>query len=183
MKKMMISAAVGLVLQFIAAKAMAQSALSELKLQAGEDAVAFSEKIAPTPTSSALPASEAVIPANDVFAQCADIDALAVRAFSLPEAIEHVQTCLDKTYNRHPFARRIYFVTAEAARFTVRACPPDAPRTCQGIMLVDGIKITVSGRAPATDSVLGDIGYSLKKRRGFLLGFNAKLESKLVPRP
>ena len=183
MKKMMMAAAIGLVLPLIAGTALAQSALSELKLQAGEDAVTLSERMTPTPVSEALPESQDAIPAQDVFAQCAEVDALAVRAWTLPEAVQHAQSCLDKTYNQHRMTRKIYFVTAEAARFTVRACPPNAPRTCQGLMLVDGIKISVSGRVPASDTVLTDIGYSLQKRRGLLLGFHAILANKSVPLP
>ncbi|MFI5348812.1 MAG: hypothetical protein ACHQ2Z_04645 [Elusimicrobiota bacterium] len=183
MKKLMISAAAGFVLSMISGTAMAQSALAELRLQAGEDAVALSERMTPTPVSEALPESQDAIPAQDVFAQCAEVDALAVRAWTLPEAVQHAQSCLDKTYNRQIHTRKIYWVTAEAARFTVRACPPNAPRTCQGLMLVDGIKISVSGHVPASDTVLGDIGYSLQKRRGFLLGFHAIVANKSLPLP
>jgi hypothetical protein len=184
MKKMKMIAAVGLALPLLAGAALAQSALAELKLQAGEDAVALSARMTPTPTASELPETPASLPmSQDVFAQCADIDALTLRAWTLPEAVEHVQTCLDKTYNQHRFTRKIYFVTAEAARFTVRACPADAPRTCQGLALVDGVKISVSGRVPATDAVLGNLGYSLAKRRGFLLGFHAILANNAAPLP
>ncbi|MBI3553231.1 MAG: hypothetical protein HY077_12115 [Elusimicrobia bacterium] len=270
MKKTTKYAVLGILLPLIATAAMAQSAISELKLQAGDDAVAASVKLEPVHTSIMLepqvtPETRARLqsafrdlkekgfpgvkwaglplgvryvrvplqlmtcpgcvsyvamipvgalsptapvkdpnlaeyfiiersgewikpqarysgaikmPVKDVLAQCADLDVLNVRGWTLPEAVAHTQSCLDKTYFQHPFARRIYFVSAQAARFGVRACPENAPRTCNAIMLVAGVKITVSGRVPAGDSVLSDIGYSLEKRHGKLYGFHAILDNK-----
>ncbi|MFI5363006.1 MAG: hypothetical protein ACHQ49_13630 [Elusimicrobiota bacterium] len=183
MKTKMTQVVIAIALSFTAGSARAPNALSELKLQAGADATALAERNIETPVSVAIPELQDQTPPTDVFAKCGDIDALTLRAWSLPEAAQHVQTCLNKTYSPLTLPRKIYWVTAEAARFTVRACPPNAPRTCQGLMLVDGVKITVSGRVPASDGVVSDIEYSLLKRRGMVLGFHAKLENKSQPLP
>ncbi len=266
MKKLTKNAVIGLLLPLLSTAAIAQTALTELRLQAGDDAVAVSQKIeavaaapqvnpettaklqakfralrdqnfpgiewkrmslgvryvrvplqtvscpgcvsytallpigALTPTAPVGDPNKAsyfiiersgewikpesafsapiAMPAHDIFAQCADVDALNIRAWSLPEAVAHTQACLNKTYNQNPTTRRIYFVSAAQAKFSVRACPENAPRTCNAIMLVDGVQITVSGRVPAADSVLSDIGFALSTRHGKLYGFHAVLDNK-----
>jgi hypothetical protein len=119
-----------------------------------------------------------VMPGRDLFARCSDVDALALRAWSLPEAVARTQSCLDKTFNQHPLARRIYFVTAAAASFGVPVCGNPAPgaMTCDAIVEVQGVQITVSGRVPADDTAVSDLGYSLRQRNGMLYGYHAAID-------
>ncbi|MBI3553230.1 MAG: hypothetical protein HY077_12110 [Elusimicrobia bacterium] len=164
---------------------MAQTALSALKLQAGDEAVAASARVEAVHGAVLDGGRIVTLPAvaKDVFAQCQAVDAKAMSlvAWTLPQAVGAMQNCLDKTYNQHPFARRIYFVTAKAGRFGVPMCP-SAPgmMSCQGIMEVQGIVITVSGKILTGDSVLMDLNYSLKKRSGLLLGWHTSLDNQAV---
>jgi hypothetical protein len=85
-----------------------------------------------------------------------------------------MQTCLNHTYTSDGTA---YRVQTRVARFAVPACPASlGALSCQEIVEVEGIRITVSGRLAAEDFVLADLSYTLKKRGGKFLGFDAVLD-------
>ena len=144
--------------------ALAQTALQQLKFQAGESAVAAASQIE-TVTGAPVASQPLMIPrdAKDVLGACQTIDAKAFSlvAWTLPQAVDEVQACLNKTYGSKPGARRAYSVTATAARFQE----------------VAGIKISVAGRILTGDSVLMDLSYSLQKRAGKVMGYQAILDS------
>ena len=179
--KKMIQIAMTLSLICGASAAMAQSALSQLAGQAGVEAAplmgqlkAFQEGAQNRPL---------MIPRQpkDVLGSCAAVDAKAFSlvGWTLPQAVGQIQACLNKTYAVEG-ARRAYSVTAAAGRFGVRACPEAAAgqMTCQAIMEVEGIQITVNGKILTGDSVLMDLNYSISKRGGKLLGWHAELDNK-----
>lgn len=138
------------------ARAHAQTALQQLKLQAGEQAVAASAQL---PASRAVvaalvPAPTVPLNAKDVFAQCQmfEEEGFSKVGWTLPQAAQVTQFCLNKSYKRAPG----YSVTASV--------------TPAGLM------ITVAGRVLTGDPVLMDLGYSLSKRGGKLLGYVATLD-------
>jgi len=113
---------------------------------------------------------------KDLFAACSVIDAKTFRAYSLPEAAQALQGCLDQT-----FAGRKYTVTARPGRFSMRACPQAAGQlSCQAIVEVQGLIITVDGAILMGDGALADLNFSLNKRGGKLLGFKAIIDNKAV---
>jgi len=140
------------------ARARAQTALQQLKLQAGEQAVAASAQLpAPRAAVAARIAAPALaMKATDVFAQCQMFEAQAFSqvSWTLPQAAQVTQFCLNKSYNRTP-------------GFSVSASATPA-----------GLTITVSGGIMTGDSVLMDLGYSLGKRGGKLLGYSATLDER-----
>lgn len=143
----------------IGARAKAQTALQQLKAQAGEAAVAAAVQ---APVAGHAVAAQALPPAlapraTDVFARC---QVFTAKAFSevqwtLPQAAQVTQFCLNKSFQDSPD----YSVTASASQ--------------------TGITITVAGQVLAGDPVLADLGYSLSRRGGKLLGYGAALQSRV----
>jgi len=179
MNKMMKMTVIAICGAFLSSAAMAQSALQQLKFQAGDDAVAASAEI-PTVHTAVLPGGGLVtlpLNAKDVFTQCQAVDskAMSLVAWTLPQAVGVMQHCLDKSYSEEG---RGYTVTAKAAKFFVPLCAPAPGRmACQAMTEVDGIQITVEGQILTGDSVLMDLNFSLKQRDGKILGFRAAVDN------
>ena len=179
--KKTIQAVMTLSLIFGARAAMAQSALSQLVGLANVEVSPLAKQF--QSLQDGVQNRPLMIPQHpqDVLEGCMALDAkaLSLVAWTLPQAVGQIQACLNKTYAPRPNERRIYSVTAEAARFGVRMCPAAAGQlSCQAIMEVEGIKITVNGKILTGDAVLANLNYSLQKRGEKLLGFNAVLENK-----
>ncbi len=104
--------------------------------------------------------------AKDVFSSCDVLEAKSFMPWNVSQAAIMIQTCLNHAYA----ADGGYRVTAEAARFSSRACP-SGPATCRAMIEVVGIKITVSGSILTGDSVLLDLNGSLEQRGNKLMGF------------
>lgn len=118
---------------------------------------------------------------QDVLADCSIIDAKTFRAYSLPEAAKVLNGCLSEAYASGPRTRRAYTVSARQGRFGVRLCPEarDAGSfSCQAIVEVEGLIITVDGQILTGDPVLENLQYSVQKRGGKLLGFSATVDNK-----
>ncbi|NNN06103.1 MAG: hypothetical protein HKL90_09415 [Elusimicrobia bacterium] len=166
-KKSLLSAATAAVL--LASAARAQTALQQLAAQSGVDAapLAATQNAARLESSRSTEGSE--IPARDVFAGCPALGDSAVIPANAKQAAIFLQTCLNHVYPQSG----AYQVQAQAARFGVRACPPGGAASCGAIIEVDGIELSVSGTVPDGDPVLFDLGYSLSRRSGRLLGFPA----------
>lgn len=166
-----------------ASAAMAQSAISELAVQAGVDAAPLAQQF--RSFQDGTQNAPLMIPRNpkDALSGCMAIDAkaLSLVAWTLPQAVGQIQSCLNKVYADGDAQPRGYTVTASAARFSVRACPEAAAgqMACEAIMEVEGIKITVSGKILTGDSVLMDLNYSLRQRGSKLLGFHAVIDNKV----
>jgi hypothetical protein len=181
--KKMIQVVMTLSLLCGASAAMAQSAISQLAVQAGMDAAPLAQQFRSFQDSTQN--KPLMIPRNpkDVLGGCMAIDAkaLSLVAWTLPQAVGQIQSCLNKTFVDGDAQPRGYTVTAEAARFGVRACPEAqaGQMACQAFMEVEGIKITVSGKILTGDSVLMDLNYSLQKRAAMLLGYHAVLDNKV----
>ena len=94
---------------------------------------------------------------KDVLANCSALDAKSFLPWNVNQASLMVQTCLNHAYP----ADGGYRVTAQPARFAE----------------VIGIKITVTGRILASDTVLGDLKSTLDKRGDKLMGFETTLEN------
>jgi hypothetical protein len=181
MNKMMKMSTIALCGALLSTAAAAQTAFQQLQAQAGADALVRSAQIE-TPHAAIQPGGELVtVPLNakDVFAQCQAVDAKAMSlvAWTLPQAIGVMQSCLNKSYAQSTG----YAVTAKAAKFMVPMCKP-APGQfgCMGMKEVDGIELSISGKILTGDSVLMDLNFSIKKRGGKLLGFPASIDDQAV---
>lgn len=164
----------GIILALAATGAKAQSALTQLGAEAGNDTVALAQQLKDVRAMDAGPAPVVSIPqrANDIFDNCGVLDAKSFVAWNVTQAALMVQTCLNHAYA----ADGQYRVTASAARFGSRACPT-GPASCRAIIEVVGIKITVSGHVLTGDSVLLDLNGSLSRRNNKLLGFEATVDN------
>jgi hypothetical protein len=163
MNKMMKMTVIAIGSALLCSQAMAQSAMQQLKFQAGSDAVVASQRIE-TPRASIVSYGQPLtIPrdAKDVFAQCQTIDAKAFSlvSWTLPQAVQAMQFCLNKNYNK----TSAYSVTATASNGAAA-----------------GIQIMVAGRILTGDSVLMDLAYSLRKRADKVMGWSASLDSQAV---
>ncbi len=179
MNKMMKMTVIAICGMMLTSAAMAQSAIQQLQLQAGDDAVSASSQIQAV-RAAIQPGGQLVsVPLNakDVFAQCQAIDSKAMELveWTLPQAVGVMQHCLDKSFNQESLG---YTVTAKSAKFFVPLCAPAPGRmACQAMKEVDGIQITVEGQILTGDSVLMDLNFSLKKRDGKILGFRASVDN------
>ena len=180
--KKTLQAVMTLSLIFGATAAMAQSALSQLAGQAGVDGAALSQQLRSFQESTQNRPLMIPRQPKDILDGCMALDAkpLSLVAWTLPQAVGQIQSCLNKTYTTGNGQRRAYFVNVEAARLTVRVCPAAAPGqfSCQAFEEVDGLQITVSGKILTGDPVLSDLNYSLQKRSAKLLGYHAAVENK-----
>jgi hypothetical protein len=164
----------GFILALAATGAKAQSALTQLGAEAGNDTVALAQQLKDVRTMDAGPAPILTLPqhAKDIFQNCAALEAKSFVAWNVTQAAIMVQTCLNHAYA----ADGQYRVVAQAARFGSRACP-SGPATCRAIIEVVGIKITVSGQIMTGDSVLLDLNGSLSQRNNKLMGFETLVEN------
>ncbi|MDE2491749.1 MAG: hypothetical protein KGM24_12960 [Elusimicrobia bacterium] len=163
----------GSILALAPSFAGAQTALSQLGAAAGVDAAPLARTLR---DSRALAASfpKIVIPVRrDVLGSCGFLAQQPIRPWNVKQAALVLQTCLNHVYP----ADAAYEVRASAARFGVRACPEAAAgaMSCQAIVEVEGVSISVIGTVPAGDPVVGDLAYSLNVRDGMLMGFHAIL--------
>ena len=110
---------------------------------------------------------------KDVLANCSALDAKSFLPWNVNQASLMIQTCLNHAYP----ADGGYQVRAQPARFGSRLCPDGAGTACRAIIEVIGIKITVSGRILASDSVLSDLKSTLDQRGDKLMGFETTLEN------
>jgi hypothetical protein len=156
----------------------AYDALQQLGLQAGVDAAPIANRMKTIRALSAaeVPQTQTIArDSKDIFEDCSALEARSFAPWTPKQAALLVQTCLNHAYA----ADGRFSVRAEAARFGVRACPENVPGTmsCQAIVEVVGIKITVSGSLLTGNSVLNDLNGSLKKRGGKLMGFSAIVDN------
>lgn len=167
---------------FGAAAAKAESALSQLAGQAGIEAAPLAQQFRSFQESTENRPLMIPRQPKDILDGCMALDAkpLSLVAWTLPQAVGQIQSCLNKTYTEGNGRRRAYFVNVEAARLTVRVCPQAKPGqlSCQAFEEVDGLQITVSGKILTGDPVLSDLNYSLQKRGAKLLGYHAAVENK-----
>lgn len=169
----------GLSLLLACSPAMAQTALQDLGAAAGTDVAPIVARMK-TVRDIAAAQGPLTIPRfqKDVFESCTELEAKPFVAWNVKEAVQLIQTCLGRSYRTEGST---YKVEARVARFDVPACPAKAGAlSCQAIIEVEGIAITVSGRIMTGNAVLSDLNYSLNKREGKLLGFHATLDSKAV---
>lgn len=169
------AALIALTLTLASRPAAAATALQQLGQEAGIDVAPLARRMT---SVRALAAASAplMIPrrSQDVFEGCSALEARSLKAWTPAQAALLVQTCLNHAYA----ADGAYSVRAEAARFGTRVCPEQAGRlSCQAIVEVVGIKITVSGVILTGDSVLLDLNASLARRGGKLLGFPAIVDN------
>lgn len=160
--------------------ALAQSALSQLGAEAGVDAAPLARQLQAARELPVQPPPTIPLNRKDVFEGCRALDVVSIMPLTAPTAALLVQTCLNHAYPQDGSFR----VTAEAARFGLRACPMSGDsRTCGAMMEVLGVKITVAGSIMMGNPVLADLNFSLNKRDGQLVGFHAILddEAKLLP--
>jgi hypothetical protein len=163
----------GLILALASTGAMAQSALQQLGEQAGVEVAPLAQQMKEVRAEQAHGPVGVPLHAKDIFAGCSSYEAKPFLAWTAPQAALIVQTCLNNAY---PADGR-YTVTAASARFG-RPCRPGASATCRAIVEVIGIKITVNGEILTGDGVLADLNYSIEKRGGLLLGFDAIVDNK-----
>ena len=169
----------GLMLTLACAPASAQTALQELGLAAGVDVAPIVSRMKAVRDIQAAqePLTIPRFP-KDVLESCEVLGAKPFMAWNVKQAALLIQTCLNHAYTEDGST---YRVKAEAARFTVPACPARAGAlSCQALIEVDGIRITVSGRVMTGNAVLGDLNFSLQKREGKQLGFHAELDDQAV---
>ena len=169
----------GLMVVMACSPVMAQTALQQLGTQAGVDMAPLMAQMKLTRDihANGEPLTIPRFP-KDVFTACTELDAKPFVAWTTKQAAQMVQSCLDRSYG--PSAKT-YAVTAKVARFGVKACPDRAGMlSCQAIIEVEGIEITVSGKIMTGNSVLSDLNFSLQKREGKLVGFHAVLDDKAV---
>lgn len=174
MKKISALLAVLAVSAFAASAARA-GAFEDLGMASGLDVTPLKVQVAALQQESQ---QRLMIPRDrkDILASCSVIDAKTFIAYTLPAAANILQGCLDQA-----FAGRKYTVTAHTGRFSMRACPQAAGQLgCQAIVEVQGLIITVDGTILMGDGALADLGYSLNKRGGKLLGFPAIVDNKAV---
>lgn len=165
----------GIILALAATGAKAQSALTQLGAEAGNDTVALAQQFKDMRAMDAGSSQVVGLPrrAKDVFSSCDVLEAKSFMPWNVSQAAIMVQTCLNHAYA----ADGAYRVVAEAARFGSRARPNDAGASCRAIIEVVGIKISVQGEVMAGDSVLLDLNASLAQRNNKLLGFEATIEN------
>ncbi|MFI5345512.1 MAG: hypothetical protein ACHQ51_03975 [Elusimicrobiota bacterium] len=171
----LVSALMGLTLTLASRPAMAATALQQLGQEAGIDTAAIAQQMK-TVHALSLAAAPLMIPrhSKDVFEGCSALEERPLQPWTPAQAALLVQTCLNHAYA----ADGRYTVRAQATRFSKRVCPQnDAMMTCQAIVEVIGIKITVAGTIMTGDSVLLDLDGTLKQREGKLLGFPATLDN------
>ncbi len=145
----------------------AQTALQQLAAQSGVDAAPLTATWSAARLESSRVAEDTEIPARDVFAGCPALGESAVAPANSKQAAIFLQTCLNHLYPQNG----AYQVQAQAARFGVRACAPGGFASCGALVEVDGIELSVHGTVPNGDPVLLDLGYTLSRRDGRLLGF------------
>ena len=174
-KNTTISILTGIILALAATGAKAQSALTQLGAEAGNDTVALAQQLKDVRSMDAGQSPVVSLPrhAKDIFENCSALEAKSFVAWNVSQAAIMVQTCLNHAYA----ADGQYRVTAKAARFGSRACPNGGAATCRAIIEVVGIKITVSGRIMTGDSVLLDLNGSLTQRDNKLMGFETTVEN------
>ena len=165
----------GIILALAATGAKAQSALTQLGAEAGNDTVALASQFKDMRAMDAGSSEVVGLPrhAKDVFSSCEVLEAKSFLPWNVSQAALMVQTCLNHAYA----ADGAYRVTAQAARFGSRACPNNAGASCRAIIEVVGIKITVQGQIMTGDSVLLDLNSSLTQRNNKLLGFETTVEN------
>ncbi|MDE2143649.1 MAG: hypothetical protein KGL74_12640, partial [Elusimicrobia bacterium] len=164
----LVAALIALTLTLASRPAMAATALQQLGQEAGIDAAPLAQQLKAVRALAAVSAP-LMIPrrSKDVFEGCSALEARSLKAWTPAQAALLVQTCLNHVYA----ADGAYSVHAQAARFGQRVCPDSAGQlSCQAIVEVVGIKITVSGVVLTGDSVLLDLNGSLTQRGGKLLG-------------
>ena len=144
----------GVFLALASSGAMAQSALQQLGEEAGIDAAPLHVQMKFVHDLAAVQ-TYGVPLTKDVFAGCSALEAEPLLAWNAAQAAILVQTCLNHVYP----ADGLYQVQSQAANSAS----------------VAGLKITVSGRIAAGDTVLDDLKASIKKRDGKLLGFKTAL--------
>lgn len=155
--------------------ASAAPALQQLGQEAGVDAAPLIQKMQDVRSLAAAQAA-LMIPrrGKDVFSGCSALDVKTLLPMNPKQAALLVQTCLNHAYA----ADGAYSVRASAERFGARVCPEKAgAMTCQAIVEVVGIKITVTGVVSAGDPVLLDLDSSLELHGGKLLGFPAIVDN------
>jgi hypothetical protein len=164
----------GIILALAATGAKAQSALTQLGAEAGNDTVALASQFKDMRAMDAGSSEVVGLPqhAKDVFSSCDILEAKSFMPWNVSQAALMVQTCLNHAYK----ADGAYRVTAQPARFGSRACPT-GPASCHAIIEVVGIKITVQGQIMTGDSVLLDLSSSLTQRNNKLLGFETTVEN------
>lgn len=165
-----------LALALTSGPAMAATALQQLGQEAGIDAAPLVQQMKAVRT---LAAAEAplMIPrrGKDVFEGCSAFDVRTLMPLNAKQAALLVQTCLNHAYA----ADGRYAVRASAERFGTRVCPEKTgAMTCQAIVEVVGIKITVTGSILTGDPVLLDLNSTLETRGGKLLGFPAVVDNR-----
>ncbi|MDD5302770.1 MAG: hypothetical protein PHS14_06625 [Elusimicrobia bacterium] len=176
-----IKALAGLALMLACSPAMAQTALQQLGQAAGADVAPIVSRMEMTRAQQAVqgPLGVARFP-KDVFEACSVLEAKPFTAWNVKQAAVLIQTCLNHSYSADGST---YYVSARVARFSVPACPAETGAlSCQALIEVEGIAITVSGSLMTGNPVLGDLNYALQKRGGKLLGFDAALDNKAVIR-
>src|SRR5262249_47151586 len=103
------------------------------------------------------------------------------RAYTLDEAVDALNGCLNKVYAEQDDSQAAYTVAAASGRFAERACAEarSADRvSCQALVEVQGLVITVKGTVMTGDPVLRNLNYSLAQRGGKLLGYSATVDNK-----
>ena len=178
MKKapMFVFALMGLTLTLASSPAMAATALQQLGQEAGIDTAVIAQQMKAVRASAADAKASLMIPRRDkdVFEDCSALEERPFQPWTPAQAALLVQTCLNHAYA----ADGRYSVRAQAARFSQRVCPETAGMmTCQALVEVVGIKITVSGNILTGDTVLLDLNGTLKRRGGKLLGFPATVDN------
>jgi hypothetical protein len=159
----------GILFALASSGAMAQSALQQLGEQTGADVAPLSQQMKDARAEQARGPVGVPLHSKDIFAGCSSYEAKPFLPWTPKQAALIVQTCLNNAY---PADGR-YTVTAAAARFGVRTCAQGQAATCHSIAEVIGIKITVDGKILTGDGVLGGLNFSIEKRGGKLLGFDA----------
>lgn len=173
MKAMSKAVLTGIVLALAAGAAKAETALQQLAREAGADAAPIAARMGAA-REAAAPGGPLGIPRfpKDAFDGCTALDSRPIMPWTPAQAALMVQTCINHAYTADGSG---YLVKAEAARFGVRACPPekDGQMSCQAIREVVGVRITVTGSIKTGDSVLMDLNYAVSKRGAKLMGFDA----------
>lgn len=166
------AALAGLALTLLTPSLRAQTAIRELAAAAGVEAAPMIEHLK---ASRDIHSTALTLPrgGQDVLNGCSALDAKLIAPMNTRTAALLVQTCLNNRYR----ADGSYFVEAQVATISVRACPPGPGLQCMAMRDVEGIRIVVTGSIMTGDSVLLDLNATLSQRQNKLLGFDAVVDN------